>query len=662
MGELISFLILGVSRGLIIGLLALGLVLIYKGTRILNLAQPFFGLFGAFVCWWLTAEARFLPFQQMSRPRFLVAAVLSLILVGLNGWSLERNLFRKLREAPRLVTLVASIALAQGMLGGVVLLFERNAEQAEQLRIIPSVIRVNFEVGNLGITGGDIQSFILVPLITLGAAVFFRVTRFGVAVRAAAENRDSAQLLGISVNRVASFTWITGSVLAAMAGILLTVQQGTLTTTTLSVGFLVRALAAALIGGLTSLPGALAGGLIVGVAESLISGYFPDTIGFAETVFFIAVILVLLFRPHGMFGTREETEDKAAFVPGLRPLAAHLRDSPFLPVMRRGALVTALVFAIAISMVTSSATNLILIEVIVFAMVGVSLTVLMGYAGVISLGHWALVGVGAFATANLFTRFHVPFLITVPLVVLIGMWLSIMLGLPALRIRGLYLAIITLAFGYAAELYIFKSDQVAQGQTGMPIAPPKLGPLDLDDPSLRPLFLLGVVLLLASVWVAHNLARSVTGRSFFAVRENEKAAATLGVGLTQAKLLAFAISGGIASLAGVVHVLMTKNAQSNDFASFTSVILVSMVMIGGLGSLLGPMLGAFLVFGLPQLVEFDNQWIVPIGTGILLIIVIVEMPGGLAGLLHALRRRVVEILEAIAREPRSTEPAPDSAA
>ena len=651
MDQLLSYVILGLSRGLVIGLLALGLVLVYKGTRILNLAQPFFGLLGAFLCWWLTARASFLPFDPLSRPRFMVSALLALILIGLNGWSLERTLFRKLRRAPRLVTLVASIAVAQGTLGVVTLLFNRNAEQAEQIRIIPTVIRANVVVGNLGITGGDMQVFVLVPLVAAGLAIFFRFSRFGVAVRAAAENGESARLLGISVDRVAVFTWVAGSMLAGLAGILLSAQQGGLNTTTLSVGFLVRALAAALIGGLTSLPGALAGGLIVGIAEAVMGGYFPSIIGLPETVFFLAVIMVLVFRPNGLFGQREDTEDKVAFVPAIKELPTRLRSSPYVSLLSRTGVLTAVAFAVAVSLVTGSRTNGILVNVVVYAMVGVSLTILMGYTGVISLGHWALVGVGAFATANLFTKYHVPFAITVPLVVIIGMWLSILLGLPALRIKGVYLAIVTLAFGYAAELYLFRSDQLAGGQTGIAIVAPKFGPVDLDDPSNRPLFLFGIVLLLCVLWVARNLAGSATGRSFYAVRENEKAAATLGVELTQAKLVAFAISGGIAALAGVLHSLSIGTVNAVEYPAFTSILLVSMVMIGGLGTLSGPVLGALLVFGLPFLLELDNPWIVPLGTGALLLVVIVELPGGLAGLLQAARRGAVETLADLAEEP-----------
>jgi ABC-type branched-subunit amino acid transport system permease subunit len=659
MTELLSYVVLGLTRGAIIGLLALGLVLIYKGTRILNLAQPFLGLLGAYLCWWLTARASFLPFEQMSRPRFAVAAVLALFLVGLNGWLLERTLFRKLRRAPRLVTLVASIAVAQGTFGIVLLVFNRTPEDAEQVRVIPTVLRTTFVVGDLGLTGGDLQVFLVVPLITIAAAVFFRLSRFGIAVRAAAENSESARLLGISVDRVASFTWVAGSVLAAIAGILLTAQQGSLNTTTLSVGFLVRALAAALVGGLTSLPGALLGGLLVGVGESVIAGYFPSTVGLPETVFFVAVILVLVLRPRGLLGQRDATEDKVAFVPAQKQLPPGLRSSPFRPVLQRGSLLTVLVFAVAISLVTGSRTNGILVNVVVFAMVAVSLTVLMGYTGVVSLGHWALVGVGAFATANLYTVQGVPFLITVPLVVVLGMWFSLLLGLPALRIKGLYLAIVTLAFGYAAELYVFKSDVIGGGQTGVSIVPPKYGPVDLDDPSNRPLFLTGIVLLLGCIWVARNVAASGTGRSLFALRENDKAASTLGVGVTQAKLVAFALSGGIAALAGVLHSLSIGNVNAVQYPAFTSILLVSMVMIGGLGSLTGPILGSFLVFGLPLLVELENPWIVPLGTSVLLLIVIVEAPGGAAGLLSALQRSVLRLLnDVVAREPdRRPEPA-----
>jgi ABC-type branched-subunit amino acid transport system permease subunit len=639
--DLFSYVVLGTTRGLIYGILALGLVLVYKGTRVLNLAQPFFGLFAAFLCWWLTAEAGFLPFEEGTRPRFLVALVLTLVVVGLQAAGLERALFRKLRRAPRLVTLVATLAIGQGVLGLVVVLFERNQEQAETLRIIPSVVRGVVELGDVNLTGGDLQVLALVPLVALELALFFRLTRFGVAIRAAAENSESARLLGISVDKVATFSWVSGLCLAGLAGILLSAQQGTLAVSTLSTGFLVRALAAALIGGLTSLPGALVGGLVVGIGESVISGFFRDTIGAADVVFFLGVVTMLILRPQGLFGEREETEDKVAFVPALRDLPERLATSLYAVALRRVAIATLLVFALGVSLVTGSATNGTLTLVVIGAMVGVSLTVLMGYTGQISLGHWSLVGVGAFAAANLHGRLDVPFVLTVPLVVAIGMAVSLLIGLPALRIKGLYLAVVTLTFSYAAELFVFRSELVGGGQTGQPMDIPSLGPFDLDSPTNRPLFAFSVAMLLVSLWAARNLLRSRTGRTFLALRENEKAAATLGISLRTARLTAFAVSGGIAALAGVVFALRVGTVNATDFPTETSLVLVLMVMIGGLGALSGSFLGAFVVFGLPFLLSFDNAWIVPIGTGILSIEVIVRTRGGLAGLVQRARGSLV---------------------
>ena len=645
MTEFLTFFEIGVVRGLVYGLLALGIVLIYKGSRTINFAHPFFGLLAAYVCWWLTYRAAFLPFSQGSRPRFVVSAILAIALVGLNGYAIEHSIMRKLRGAPRLVMLVATIALAQGTLGFVVLVFNRNEQQANQARTLPSVLRTSFKFGDRIVTGADIQVFIVVAALGLAGAAFFRYSRFGVAIRAAAENGEAARLLGISVDRVSTFTWVVGSILAAIAGILITEVRNTLDITSLSTGFLVKGLAAALVGGLTSLPGALIGGLAVGLLESMIQ-LFTDRPGLPETLLFAAVLAVLLFRPGGLFGQVEETEDKAAFIPTMRDLPMRLRNTPAaLGVRYLYALVP--IFMILISLVVGPSVNGIFISVISHAIVGVSLTVLMGYSGQISLGHWGLAGVGAFALADLFTRLHVPFLIALPMSFFIGMLVALVIGFSALRIRGLYLAIATLAFNLSAEVFIFRSHLVGKSTQGVQILPPKLGPFDLDNPSRRPLFFFAVILLGISLLLARNLARSRTGRGFFAIRENEKAAATLGVELTRYKLLAFAVSGGIAALGGALRAVDLGFAQAGAWDTATSLTLVAMVMIGGLGSLSGAVFGAFLVFGLPELFHFANDWVVSIGTGILLIMVIVRARGGIAGVVQGLRYELVEDFDSL---------------
>jgi ABC-type branched-subunit amino acid transport system permease subunit len=653
--DFVTYTAIGVSNGLVYGLLALGIVMVYKGSRVLNLAHPYFGLVTAFVCWWLTEKASFapfswLPFDNGSLPRFGIAVVLSLLTIALYGLAIEHGVMRRLRFAPRLVQLVATIALAQGAVGLVQLLFNRTEQQAAVLRRLPVVLPQSWEftIGNAFITSAQIQVFILAPVICMAAALFFTRTRFGVAIRAAAENADAARLLGIPATRVSQFVWVSGAVLAGIAGILITQTRSSLDIASLSTGFLVRGLAAALVGGLTSLPGAVVGGLLIGVAEALLVLATDNRIGAPETLMFALIIVFLVVRPGGLFGQREETEDKVALVPTLRELPARLRDSA----AARGVRWLGLALAAALSLfslVSGSKTNGILILVVIYAIVAVSLTVLMGYSGQISLGHWGLTGVGAFALGNLFSRLHVPYLLSLPLAVIIGMVVSLLIGLPALRIRGLYLAVATLAFNLAAEYFIFQSELVGRGTGGIIINAPKLGPFDLDSPSNRPMFFFCVLMLVVAIVMARNLARSRTGRGFFALRENEKAAATLGVGLTQYKLLAFAVSGGIAALAGALYATYLNRTDYTLWFTAQSLTLVAIVLIGGIGSLSGSILGAFVVIGLPRLIEFDNLWIVPIGTGILLLVIILRARGGLAGLVLRIRDGLVRSLDELAQ-------------
>ena len=656
MSDVPPYLAIGISAGFVYALLALGIVLVYKGSRVLNFAHPYFGLVGAFVCWWMTDKASFppfswLPFEPNSLKRLAITIPLSILFVALYGAAVEHGVMRRLRDRSRLLQLVATIALAQGAVGFVQLVFNRTDQQASVPKFIPVVLpsSIGFDVGTRRVTPAEIQILIVVPIICIAAAVFFTRTRFGVAVRAAAENGEAARLVGIPANRVSAFVWITGAVLAGLAGILITMNRGSLDVASLSTGFLVRGVTAALVGGLTSLPGAVAGGLIVGVSESMLTLATDNEPGASETLLFVLVIGFLIFRPGGLFGQREDTEDKVAFVPAIRELPARLRDST----AARGVRVLGgilLAFACMLSLIAGSATNDILTYVVILAIVGVSLTVLIGYSGQISLGHWALAGVGGFALANLTVRANVPYLIALPIVIAAGMAVSLIIGLPALRIRGLYLAVATLSFSLAAEFFIFRDDRVAQGTAGIIIERPELGPFDLGSTTGRPMFFFAVFWLLLSMLVVRNLSRTRTGRGFYAIRENEKAASTLGVPLTQYKLLAFAVSGGIAAIAGALHATNLGKTDVTMWPTETSLILVSLALIGGLGYLTGPLFGAFLIAGLPQLIHFENLWIVPIGSGILLLVVLLRTPGGVAGAVARVREGLVKALDEMAQQ------------
>src|SRR5581483_5779869 len=262
------------------------------------------------------------------------------------------------------------------------------------------------------------------------------------------------------------------------------------------------------------------------------------------------------------------------------------------------------------------------------------------------------------------TRMHIPYLIALVLAIGVGMLASLVIGLPALRIRGLYLAIVTLGFNLACQVYLFKQGFLGGSSAGRDLTPPKLGSLDLADPNNRPLLAFTILCLAIALLVARNLAAGRTGRAFFSLRENEKAAATLGVRLTRYKLLAFAVSGGIAALGGALYASSLGNVRAADYETPYSLTLIAIVIVGGLGSPWGAVFGALVIRGIPDLVKFNNLWIVPIGSGILLLIVIVRARAGVAGLFAYIREKVISSVDemgAAAAPPPASAPTPPSA-
>ena len=514
MSEFFSFLVLGIIQGMTYGVVALGMVLIYKGTRVLNFAQPFMGLFAAFLAWyftgtpgstvlgtgqgietgpvaikWLKYPMFLFLFDVGTKPRFLVAAFWSLVLIAFIAWRLEQDIMRHLERAPRIMALVATISLLLGFGGSTALLWNRTEAQASAPKSLPVLLPegMSFQVGALRVTASYVLILIVVPALALAAGAFFKYTKFGVAIRAAAENREAAQLLGISARRVSSFSWIVGGFLAGIAALLIVPSRGSLDPASLSFGLLISALAAALIGGLTSLPGAFVGGIVIGVAEFL-TKWRSSTTGMPSVVFFGIVIAVLILRPGGIFGVPERLADVASLAPSMRDLPRRLGQQLVTRRARWMFILTGIMLVSMASVATGPFTNGVLIDVIIYAIVGVSLTLLIGYAGQISLGHWALVGVGCFAAGNLYDHSPVPFPLVFPLVFLIGMAVALVIGLPALRIRGPYLAVVTLAFALACYQFIFRLNSIAHGTTGVTMTAQKYGFLNFTSDTNRPLF------------------------------------------------------------------------------------------------------------------------------------------------------------------------------
>ncbi|MGH2759319.1 MAG: ABC transporter permease subunit, partial [Actinomycetota bacterium] len=402
------------------------------------------------------------------------------------------------------------------------------------------------------------------------------------------------------------------------------------------------------------------GGLVVGVAEFL-TRWQTATLGVPEVVFFLMVIAVLAFRPGGIFGLPERVQEVVALTPSIRDLPRRLARHRLSTWARVTAVLIGVMLVSAISLATGPFTNGVITDVTVMATIGVALTVLIGYAGQISLGHYALAGVGAFAAGNMYDLGPVPFPLVFPFVMVIGMLVALLIGLPALRIRGPYLAVVTLAFALACSQWIFNWKTIARGTTGVTMTPQDYGWLNLASETNRPVFFFAFGAFLLCAWIAYNFKRSRTGRGFFSLRENERAAATFGVELTRYRLLAFMLSGGMAALAGSILALRQRSFAAIDFPVEVSILLVAMVIIGGLGSITGAALGAALIFGVRPLLQEafgDVPWVpyvIIFGAGLALILALTRARGGLAGLLYLPRDPVVEGILAHDREFREGE-------
>jgi ABC-type branched-subunit amino acid transport system permease subunit len=625
--------VLGLITGLTYSTFALGLVVFYKAARFVNFAYGNLGLLASVLLAKLVIDAG-VPFW--------LAFVICLSGCGALAAVVELGIVRRLFTAPRLVLTVATIAVSQ------ILLFvaTRPSLRAEQSKIVvegyPTPLRTQWVVGDLVLRGPDILILLVVPLIGIAVAGFFRFTSYGQAVRAASENPDAARLAGISVKRMSTLVWVIGGVLAGITAILQAPRGSAFSPmAALGPGLLVRALAAGLVARMSSLPIAFVAGIVIGVVEAVIFDNFPSG-GTTELFIFTTVMAALLLQAREL--SRASRDSSAAVVFGAegRSLPARVASLPSVRALRFGT--TGLVVVILVILpllpildLNTTSKTFLLVLVCGYAIVGLSLCLLTGWAGQVSLGQYAFVGVGSFAAARLAEAglpwFLIPFAAGA-----VGAGVALAVGLPAVRIQGLFLAVSTIAFAVLASSWAFQQRWLVGD----------VGGAFLDRPSLladeRRLYWFGLLLVALFAAMVRNLRRSGPGRLLIAVRDNDRAARAHGVAATGARLVSFALAGFMAAVAGVLFAYARQRFQSTTFAPDTSFQMLSMVIIGGLGSIPGAILGAVFVFGLPAL--FSDSDIVALAvSGFGLLVFLLFVPQGLAGLLYSVRDVVVDRLD-----------------
>jgi ABC-type branched-subunit amino acid transport system permease subunit len=618
----------GAILGLNYGLLAVGLVLIYRTSRVVNFAQGQLGV---------VAAVFLVKLYYDFGINYWPAAVAAVGLAAAAG-ALSELVLRRLFDRPRVLVMVATIGLSQVLLIFTLLPFIRPSKL---FRSFPVPISWSFHIGTFLFTPGDVMTLIVAPIVALGLASFIRWSPWGLAMRASAENTESARLSGVWVRRTSTVTWTIAGGLSAITAILASPGQTSALTEVLSPDLLLLALLAALLGAMVSLPVAFVAGIGVGIVQELLQWNItnPST-GSAtiELIFFLLLQVALLVRAASLQkGSR--TAERVTWMSGtmsFRRTGTGLRDR----VGKAGVLLTVLAAAL-LPLVLSVGHAFLMSQICIYAVIALSLTVLTGWAGQVSLGQFGLVAVGADMTAHL--GGGIPLLLLLPFAGVVAAVVSVLVGLTALRIRGLYLAVSTLGFALFMQTAVLATPcwtvPVLHRRicTGLPnpqstlIERPTFLGIGLSSERAFAWFALGVLvvsLLMVRLWRDKGIARRL-----ISVRDNEAAAGAMGIPVVRSKLMAFALSGFIAGYAGVCFAFATERISTDTFSPIYSILVVSMVVIGGLDSIPGAVLGALYLQGVPAIFG-STTTVMFLTSGIGLMAFILYLPGGMAEVMH----------------------------
>ena len=617
----------GMVLGGLYGLLAMGLVLVYRASRIINFAQASLGAAPAALALTLFAT-RDWPFW----------AALLLVVVGspLLGAVVDRLVVRPFFTAPRLILTVVLIGVGQTLGGIQAAIPSALAGELDP----PTEFRTPLgarktEIGGVFFSGDDLAAVIAVVLVALGLAAFFRYTDIGIAVRASAENGDRAALLGIPVRRVSTVVWMLAGLLSGLGVFLRGPLVGLPLDGQVGPVILLYALTAAVIARMESLPVALGAGVALGMIDH--SVYFAS--GFRPTVANALILPILLGALLLQRRTRERGRDTGVntwqSVKEFRAVSPDLAKMPIVRATSVGVRVVALIVALVAPFIVSDLDRITLSLIAIYAIVGVSLVLLAGWAGQVSLGQFALVGVGAAITGGLAADANADFFVALLLGGLAGAAVAVVVGVPALRVQGLLLAVTTLAFATNMQSFFLDRRYFAWilPEPENVVERPRLWQR-IDVHSDLAFYYLCLVVLGLAMWVASGLRRSRTGRILISTRDNERSAQSYGIALNRTRLAAFAISGFLAAVAGGLLSYRLGAVDSAVFSPAESINVFAMAVIGGLSSIPGAIAGAVFVIGTGKFLSFEQALMV---NGIGIIVLLKFLPGGLAEAGYRLR-------------------------
>ncbi len=619
-------LVQGAIVGGLTSLLALGLALVWRANRVINFAAGDLGAMPATLAVLFTVST-------VGVSWWAGLAIGLFAAIGL-GIVVEVVIVRRFTRSPRLVLSVATIGLAQVLAAGALLLprWFTLTQSAP-----PTPFDLDITISPITFGGADVVAVVAIPIVLVGLALFLTRSSLGIAVRAGAERADRAATLGIPIRRLNTVVWVLATVLAFLAVYLRAGVVGLPLGEVLGPTILLRALAAAVIGRMERLPLITLAAVLLGVVEQSVIWHWhePD---YVDPVLFVVVVVALLLTRVREGRSGEVSTWQAARE--VRPIPHELARLPEVRAMRWGTAVLVVGVLVAAPLVLSPSRTNLASAIVIFAIIGMSLVVLTGWAGQVSLGQMAFAGIGAAVAGTVTARLHWDLSIALLLGALGGAGVALLSGLPALRRRGLTLAVTSLAFALMTSAFLLNRGFFGNGATFDWLPPdridrtPLFGEIGLHGETR--FYYLCVIGLALAYAVVRGLRRTRTGRVLVAVRDNEHAAEALGVHAHRSTLFAFACSGFLAAFAGALFVHQQSGLTAGPFRPEQSLEVFTMAVIGGLGSAPGALLGAAYVRGADYYLVAEWQ-ILATGAGLLLVLMV--FPGGLGGALADLRDR-----------------------
>lgn len=624
MRDLLAFTIVGVVTGSIYAIAATGLVVTYTTSGVFNFAHGAIGMVAAFLYWQIKEDWGWGTWPAL--------VLVLLVFAPLFGLVLERVLMRPLAGKPTGVSLVVTVGLLVLLYGVATRVWPGTAIRRTD-EFLPDT---RFNVAGVSVSAHQV----IVLLVTLAVAAGLRLVLFrsraGVAMRAVVDNPELAELNGALPERVSQLAWVLGVMMAALAGVL--IAPGRSYNHLFLTLLVVNGYAAAIFGRLRNLPMTFVGALILGVSEAYLIGYsqrFSFGVGILGTSGILAELLpvlttvflfaVIVLMPQSRLQVGRLAGAKVPRVPGLRTS------------VQRGAIFVAV--AAGVSTLLSETKLFDASTGLVVAMVMLSLVVLIGYAGQISLCQYTFVGVGASVMGKYFASGSLFGLLAATVV---AAGFGALVALPALRLRDIYLALVTVAFALFGERLLFDHPKVFDRGATLTLGRPSL--LGISLHSERAMFIFLSVCFTAMAILVLSVRRGAFGRRLAAMNDSPAACMTLGLNLIRTKVTVFALSAGMAGFAGGLFGMLRTSVSANDFVLLISLNTFLLAMIGGITTVTGALIGGMV---LPFLDPNLQGMFIGVGA-----IAVSRLPNGFAGILYGLPDRLRHPAATRHRSPR----------